>query len=606
MADAQLASAVSSGVGVNDNLTRFFPVAGRLNADATEANAETPVRDAGSFSRLFAFVISNTASVSSTLTLRKSRVDTALTVTIGPDATGIFEDTTNSVAFAATDEVDWELTIPNEAGMNTLTLSLVAARFTPDSAGDCVTKLGCYIASTFSTASTTSFRPPNGSNAGATVEAEAALRMRGSFVASDFYVLVSANARTTNTTFKTRKNGANGGQSVVYGNLETGAKEDISGSDSLAVGDDFGFALTTGTGTESITFTTINVTCLSTAGQFQLAAMSPAALAVSFNTTTYNPAAGHLVFGTTEANSQFYPRFTFTAKELVVYVSANSIATSNTTVTVRDNGVDSSITVSYAPAETGLKNDSTNTAEITSGADEIDYKITTPNTSGTITFRSIGMLGETAVVTLTPVPQDFYAEHSRSYNELRRLMPGEGSWVEFVPPITPLGYDEWELNKTFEEKRVLPHEIEPGQEPPAAPPAPDVGWDDYDWFKSFAEVRVSPAEYEAMREFLEPPPPPVPNMDWTEDWAASRAGYHAFQWQVDEDVWAPFVPDPPVVQDAFEDYAWLQQWAVQNQLRILQVIVLDDGGILVAAAPPAGPGVSGWYYFYMGQGDPAQ
>jgi len=124
---------VNHGIAAqNDATTRFYGLVGDLDPETTEVNCEIPVRDAGTFSNLFVYVTTNTASVTSTVTLRKSQADTSLTVSYTSDQTGIKEDNVNTVSFAATDEGNYEVTIPTEAGTNTLTF------WANDSAGNLI------------------------------------------------------------------------------------------------------------------------------------------------------------------------------------------------------------------------------------------------------------------------------------------------------------------------------------------------------------------------------------------------------------------------------------------------------------------------------------
>lgn len=383
------------GLNFVDGSTRFSNICGQIMAVTTESQAEKPVRDAGSFSHLYIHIPSNTATVTSTVTLRKSRADTALTVSIGSDQTGTFQDTTNTVAFAATDEADWGVVVPAEVGTNNLTPSIIAAKFTPDTTTDTVTFLS-VASSGYSVASTTVYMSPNGDNNGQATEADEKWRVRTTQVASDFTALVNTNGRTTNTTITTRKNGADGSMTFTYTSTQTGAKEDTVNTDSLAAGDDFNYSITTGSGTGTITFQQIGCSLISTNDVFTLLVGGQGGYGINFNSTQYIPCAGRLFHPTigTEVAAQFLSQFDFTAKELGVYVSANTIATSDTVVTVRDNGVDSSLTVSYTAGQTGLKNDSVNTSAITGGTDELNYKVVTPNTSGTFTLRWISVLGE--------------------------------------------------------------------------------------------------------------------------------------------------------------------------------------------------------------------
>ena len=392
MAQSQLVAGGSATV--SDNSTRWVSISGIFLVQTNEAFAATAIRDAGTFTNLFVYVPTNTATVTSTITLQKSLVDTALTVSYTSTQTGIKEDTANSVSFAATDEAAHEITVPDTVAATSIIISVIGVSFTPTTTTDCITNFVTSNVANFGTASVTYFMPPNGSGATPTAtENNVKYRARFSFISSNFYSWVQGNSRTTDIVFGTRKNGVAGAQSVTYTSGQTGAKEDTVNTDSLVAGDDYNYFVTTLTGTENAFLRIFSSVLVNTSSIFTLLNADPDGGAVAFNTTTYTGMGGGMTFNATEANNQIYPRFTFTASELGAYVSANTIATSATTVTLMDNGSASALTVSYDPAQTGLKNDSANTVEITSGTDEIDYRVVTPNTSGSLTFRWVGMLG---------------------------------------------------------------------------------------------------------------------------------------------------------------------------------------------------------------------
>lgn len=407
MANSLIVNNTSNGTGFDDAATYYVALTGRTSNSTTEANVQMPIRDAGTFSNLFVYVPTNTASVTTTITLRKSLADTAVTVSYTSDQTGIKEDTSNSVAFANTDEGCYEVTVPTEVGTNTISISAIGIQFAPTTTTNCVSIMGSRPGNNYGVASTTQYGTlPGRGRPSATDESNAEMRIRGSFTMSDFYTYASANARTTTTTFKTRKNSADGGQTVAYTSGQTGAKEDTSGTDSLVAGDDFNYSITTGTGTENIMIDIVSCTAISTANQFIFGNSDPTGAAIAALTTTYTGVTGPLIFSTTEANSQVYPRFTFTASELGAYVSANTNAVLAFNVTLRDNGADSAVTVSYAAAQTGLKNDSSNTAVITTGADEINYEVDNLDATGSVTLQWMSFMGSTvtAAPTATSAP----------------------------------------------------------------------------------------------------------------------------------------------------------------------------------------------------------
>lgn len=389
----------ASSQGYNDNATYFTSFGGCLGSRATEADVQVPVRDAGVVSNLYTFASLNTASVNSTITLRVNLADAALTVTYAADQTGIKEDTSNTVTVAATDELDWEITIPTEAGTNTLTLRVISAQFAPTTSTNCVSFMVLSPATATlddSAVSTTSFLPLDGQILSSATEAETKIRIGETFTSSNLYTYVTANSRTSDTVVRTRKNGADGGQSVTYTSGQTGVKEDTVNTDALVAGDDFNYSMTTGIGVGTISFTTICCRLVSTNNSFALVASLATGNAQAFNATNFLTVGGRLSSSSVEANFETLPRFTFTAKQLHTYVSVNTIAASATVYTVRDNRADSALTVSYAAAQTGLKSDTSNTAEFTSGTDEIAHKVVTPNTSGSITTIWAALIGFTA------------------------------------------------------------------------------------------------------------------------------------------------------------------------------------------------------------------
>lgn len=394
--------ALTGSRGQVDATTNYISVIGALSGTSisptSEAPQESPIRFSGTASNLFANVPTNTASVNSVLTLRKSRADTSITITYSSDQTGIKEDTSNTASYANTDEIDYKLAIPTEVNINTLTADVLSFQYEPT---DCLSLLGLFTTGTANIFdnNTTTFWVPTGSiSSNTSTEANTKYRIRSTFTASNLYGYITNNAHTTTTNIRTRKNGANGNQVITFTAGQTGVVEDTSNTDSLSAGDDFNFSITVGngTGTNALNLNILGVSLINTSNNFILLDGTTAGVAVNFNSTVYTGCSGFFNFTTTESNIQIYPRFDFTAKELGARVKTNTIATSATSVTVRDNGTDSAITVSYAAAETGLKSDTSNTATITSGTDTIDYKVVTPNTSGAITFSWIGILGGTS------------------------------------------------------------------------------------------------------------------------------------------------------------------------------------------------------------------
>ena len=423
MADTLFVCSRPTGAAMPDSNSRYQPISGCLSPNvATTGHHEVPIRDAGTASDLFTYVEATTLTVTTTVTMRVSQADSALTVSYTSGQTGIKEDTSNSVSVAATDELEHRITVPAQLGSQTITFNTIAMHYVTDTASNTLTKMvaGAHALDSYTivTDSVTRFPPPAGSivDRNVTNENTSEFRFRFDCTSQDFYVFAPTNARTTNTVMGTRKNSADGGQTITYTSGQTGAKEDTSGTDSLAAGDDYNYYWTTGTGSgEALAITQWSTSLISTGGVF--AFLTPYVVlkaTVALNTTTY-AGLGHFVgFDTVEANSAVYPQFTFTAEELLSSVLTNTNALSSTDVFIRDNLGDSAVTVSYLAGETGLKSDTSNTVEITSGSDEIDYKVINNELiSGSIIFNWIGCSGFTAEVPAVPSTTALY--HTLSF-----------------------------------------------------------------------------------------------------------------------------------------------------------------------------------------------
>ncbi|MFY9869298.1 MAG: hypothetical protein WAK17_06235 [Candidatus Nitrosopolaris sp.] len=81
----------------------------------------------------------------------------------------------------------------------------------------------------------------NGSSEGLTTEAGTKNRQRKAMTVKDFQMQVSRQGGGVGITATTRKNGTNGNMSLSVSASQTGLFQDVSNSDSLAVGDDYDY-----------------------------------------------------------------------------------------------------------------------------------------------------------------------------------------------------------------------------------------------------------------------------------------------------------------------------------------------------------------------------
>lgn len=383
--------------------TVHFPLMGRpgvgtTGGNATEAFTQFKNRGAADFKNLHVVVTTNARTTPSTALLRVNGADTALSVTIPASTTGTFADTTNSVAVADGDLVNGALT--TGSGSGTLTISAVGLE--KSSAGQCSTRIGSFMSgagSAFSTASSTVYYGCGTAN-GTTTESRTQARAMEGCTLSNFQVYVDANARTTSCTIGTRKNGANGGQSVTVTAGSTGLFEDTTGSDTLAAGDLFNFRITSGAGTETLTWRMMTARYVSANPNCSLLVSSAQAVALAAGATTYFAASGYgQGAGATEATHQAVMPFPGTIAKAGVYVSANA-STADTTWVMRKNGADTAVTVTVTALTTGSFVDTTHSFAVARG-DLVNWKASGAAT-GTVTLGSLtALLTADAVLTAT-------------------------------------------------------------------------------------------------------------------------------------------------------------------------------------------------------------
>src|SRR3990167_6161430 len=406
MSSSLLFTHVAGGLGQNDATSRYYPISGGLSSVTATANAKVAVREAGTMSNFFVRVTTNThTTADSVFSVERSSTD-ELGITFAAAETGIKENTGTSTAYVSNDEANIECVTAANVGTTTITIASMGVQFNPTDTTRTVSWMG-VLPGLSTSSEATWWLNPNSYGDYTTTETNAKYRVRGTFTASNFYVTAPTNAK--GLTFKTRVNGADGNQLISFAAAETGTKEDTTNTDSLVAGDDYYYQVTTGATAGTSQWFIVSTKILSTADEFMIeSARSTGVLAQAFNVTNFMaPGSDVQGISTTETDVNSAPRFNFTAKELSALVTANTIATSATVVRTRVNLGNGSQSLSYAAGETGVKSDSVNTDVITGdGTNEFDYSIVTPNTSGSISFKWVGVIGFIpALVTSTFLPR---------------------------------------------------------------------------------------------------------------------------------------------------------------------------------------------------------
>lgn len=400
MGSSLISTHTHAGAAVPDNST---VIASMLTAfSATTQPFAFRLRGASdaTFDQLKTYASANTTLVTTTITARKNGTDQSLTLSYGSGETGEKQDTSNSFDASDGDDIDVSIVVANDtSGSKTITLHSISMRCT--TTGDTISRVGACTTGTgisFTTASVTRFF----NQALVFNSAEYGVHALSTAELSNLYVSVRSNTQTTSTSFKSRINFADGNQVVTYASGETGVKEDTSNTDSLASGDDWGLAMTTGTDGTTMTIDAVSMVFASADGEYELIQGDQASW--SAGTTRYN--APRSAASTTNANWSKAEVRGFAADyvNLRAEVSANA-SVANSTIALRVEGADSALLLTYAPGETGVKSD-TDTVSVADD-DRLCFRISAGG-GGTVTTRWIAVTGVASAtsVDLSPVGID--------------------------------------------------------------------------------------------------------------------------------------------------------------------------------------------------------
>lgn len=354
-----------------------------LGPSTTEANRTNSLRAGGVLSRLYINVLSNDRGTS-TLRSRKATANGAQVVTITASTTGEFQDLSNTDTVTAGE--DWHYSLVTGAGGIEFLWSVTNCLFTPTSN----TYTHAIAAnSTLSAASVTRFLPVFGLGGQTATESQVAITARGNATAKHFFLYVSANARSTTSTFGSRKNGGAGAMTVTVTASSTGVFEDTSNTDSLASGDTFNGYITTGTGTGSVTWQGCGFDLETADGTWYAIAGDMGGQTVAAAATTYVPVAGDAVPNGTEGVVAGDFQAAATGSNLSVAVSANTVSATST-VKLRKNAADGSQSVSITASTTGVFTDAVNSDPLVA-SDSVCYVVTAGGSGTSLTYRWMGM-----------------------------------------------------------------------------------------------------------------------------------------------------------------------------------------------------------------------
>ena len=377
------------------NTIQYWPlaVASRENPSTVETEKQILHRTPGIISKLYVRVTANTVNGNSGVDIRKNGIS-VMSITIGPNATGVFENTVDNVMVAAGDKLAYQ-TVPG-AATGSLTIPIFSVLFEASVATDTITRLAnTGPALNYTTASVSRYNGVAGHHSSGTgSEIQNKSKIRKAATGKNLAIYVSANARTTDTLVRTRKNAANGACLITIPPGGTGWFEDTTNSDTLAVGDDYAIVVVTGTGTEIMTVQSTSIDLVTTSQWGSTFNGRTATFTLNAGSIQYFPIGGGLNTGTAEISARQKTRMPVQFSELVVHVVTNTL-TADSIVKVRKNGLDTSMSATVTAGATGYFIDSSNT-ETFSDTDDISFQMIAGATGTSMLLRSISLsLSET-------------------------------------------------------------------------------------------------------------------------------------------------------------------------------------------------------------------
>jgi hypothetical protein len=368
-----------------------------LNPSTTEINRRTTWRSPGVISKLLVKIIANTASLSSTLYVRKNGIDTSLGVTIASGFVGIIQQTIDTVTIAAGDTLVYKTV---SGGTGTIQFVIMSVIF--DATTNTITR-EIAMGRAATTSGTTQYAQISGDRSGTSaVEANLESRIKKPGTFKYAYLYISANARTTTTPVTLRKNRTDTGITWNVTAGFTGPLENTNTPIIVAAEDEVDWKIVYAVDANNITIEMFAIDFESDDNYTFISAGSTGAssdITIDFGTTNYFSISGAMRENPTEAETRYPLRLPLQFSNLSIHGQVNTL-NGATNIRVRKNGayVNESITIG-AGVQTWHADDVNIDNAIET--DEVTIEVACAGTSGTLTIRNMGIWAKY----IAPVPE---------------------------------------------------------------------------------------------------------------------------------------------------------------------------------------------------------
>lgn len=248
---------------ITSGLTTFYtPIAGNLDTSSQfESTTSYKIKTSGTFSSMGIYVSTNTRPDTMTIRFRKNNANGNQVITVGPNSTGLFEDTTHTDSVVIGDTVTYAIVGGGNASGNPFIINWIGSEFT--TTGNSMEYSANTVAHSFA-AGDTNFYPIQGF--GGTDNAEIndmQVKSQIGMQCSNMHIYLTTNTINQPTTVVFRKNQADGLQKIIIPAGSWGYFEDAisSHTDFISPGDEADWKETTPAGSGTAPFAYIGMTC---------------------------------------------------------------------------------------------------------------------------------------------------------------------------------------------------------------------------------------------------------------------------------------------------------------------------------------------------------
>ena len=381
----EMVAGINAGQTVGNTASALFPLASIASSTGTEGRVQAKVYASYTWANLYARCTVFAAPTDPSVRSRIGAVNGNLLATV--TGTGAFQDTTNSDSPVDQNLVNYQIA---NSGGGSKTFTILGSTLQDDTTNTTLNITSSNVGTNTVAFGINRYAPVEGRIHGTAVadlaatETDVQYTVRRATTYSNTRVFIRSNGLDAASVWRFRVDAGNGNQSISIGSLATGAFEDTTNSDVVSAGSEIDYNLdTTASTVSNIAPTLTQVRHTSTGREMAAGVCRPAASTAD----NYFVAEADMGTTTTESDTQTAARAAFTAKNLMVNVTAHAAGAASD-IFLRVDTANSALTVNVPASTTGIIEDTTNQVTVAIAA---LYNYFLDKGTESITLSIIGM-----------------------------------------------------------------------------------------------------------------------------------------------------------------------------------------------------------------------